>query len=157
MLAELDSLEAHRHFAAHCFNQAWHWMQKPQRTPEENLQMLELAYASVYHWRQHPEGHVKNLCIAYWQISRVHALLGQASEARRYAQVCMGYSLGLTPFLQGYAYEALARAAWLAGERAELALHLAMAQKQAALVNDPNERQLLERDLQSLWLGTSRS
>ena len=41
-----------------------------------------------------------NLSIGYWQTARIYALLGQAENARRYAQMCFEVSQqpGVKPF-----------------------------------------------------------
>ena len=50
--------------------------------------------------------------LAYWQVSRIYALLGQADNARRYGELCLEVSQepGVQPFYLAYAHEALARA-----------------------------------------------
>ena len=112
----LDRAAAHRHFSAACFNETWALLDKANRTPEENRQMIATAWASLYHWTQRPDCTSQHLSVGYWQVSRVHAVLNLAQEARRYAEVCDAYSHDLPPFYRGYAQEALARAAALTGD-----------------------------------------
>ena len=71
-------------------------------------------------------------------------------EARRHAEVCLSYSPGLEPFYIGYAYEALSRAAILAGERATALEHLSKARRQAANVGNKEHQTMLLKDLDSL-------
>jgi hypothetical protein len=145
-----DVAAAHKYFAAHCFNAAWDLIDKPSRTPEEDRLAVALNQASIYHWHNRPDCTNENLSVGYWQASRIQALLGNASEATRHAEVCFSYSGGLEPFYVGYAYEALARAAALAGNRQNAAEYLSLAQAQAQLVKNEEHRALLVDDLQSL-------
>jgi hypothetical protein len=147
---DFDLAAAHRHFAAQCFNLAWELIDKPQRTPDEDEQMIRLNQASLWHWSQRADCQPKNLSIGYWQAARIHSILGRAEDAVRYAELCLENSPEEDPFLMGYAYEALARSTLLIDDRNSSAQHLAMARKHAALVTDADDRQLLERDLQSL-------
>lgn len=145
-----DLAAAHRYFSAECFNTAWDLMEKSDRTAEEDLLMVALSQASIYHWSQRPDCTQENLSIGFWQASRIQALLGNASEARRHAETCLRFSHQLAPFYVGYAYEALARAERLAGEQARYEDYLAVARDWAAKVTDEEDRSLLMQDLDSV-------
>ncbi|MFZ4625734.1 MAG: hypothetical protein ACOYNF_16050 [Rhodoferax sp.] len=137
-------------FAAHCFNAAWDLMDKTGRSAEDDLMMTALSQASIYHWRQRADCTPRHLSMGYWQAARVAALLGHATEARRWAQVCLGYSAAREPFYLGYALEALARAAWLVGDPEETRRQVGLARLQAMLIDDPDERAILVKDLDQL-------
>jgi len=145
-----DMAAAHRYFAAHCFNAAWDFIEKSERSPEEDRLMVALNQASIYHWLNRPDCEPKRLSVGYWQASRIQAMLGNAEDARNYAEVCREYSLGQHPFLLGSAHEAMARAAKVAGDPGEVAKQLALAKEQAALVSEKEDRKLLQNDLASL-------
>jgi len=145
-----DIAAAHKYFAAHCFNSAWDLIEKADRTPEEDRLMVALNQASIYHWRNRPDCDDRSLSIGYWQASRIHALLGSAAEARRYAGICLSYSRALEPFYVGYAHEALARAAAVAGDGEAAKEHAERAKEQAALVANKDDRELLLKDLADL-------
>jgi hypothetical protein len=149
-MAELDKQLAHRLFSSECFNRAWELIDKPQRTSEEGRRMLLLTLASLFHWTQREDCVPRNLSIGYWQAARVFALLGQADNAREFAGLCLEQSAHEGPFVLGYAYEALARAEHTAGDVAAVAGHLQRARELAAQVFDPEERGMLEADLQTL-------
>lgn len=112
--------------------------------------MISLAHASLAHWRMRDDCKDQNLSIGYWQISRVYAALGQGENARRYGDLCLDVSAKEPPFYLGYAHEALARAASLNKDRPQYDSHLAAARSLAAQVTDPDERKMLEDDLDSL-------
>lgn len=149
-MPDFDLAAAHRFFSAHCFNAAWDLIDKPDRSADEDRAMAALTHASIYHWAQRPDVSPLHLSVGYWQAARVAALLGHADEARRHAETSRAFAEGLAPFYRGYAQEALARAARLAGDTAAAAEHLAHARRHAADVADGGERALLERDLDEL-------
>ena len=115
---EFDVVAAHKYFSAECFNRTWGFIEKADRTPEDDEQMLLLTFASQWHWSQREDCASTNVSVGYWQISRVYSLLGQAENARKYGQLSLDALKGETglPFYFGYAYEALARAEMVAGE-----------------------------------------
>jgi hypothetical protein len=153
----LDEMAAHRFFSAACFNRTWEWLDEPDRTPDEDEAMIACCLASLWHWRQRPDVARRNLSIGYWQASRVYAVLGQAQNAWRYGELCLRVSEGEEPFYLGYAYEALARAAKIAGD-AELTLQYCRhADELAAQLPDGEEREMLTKDLRELESNLSAS
>src|SRR6478672_2405698 len=132
---DFDVQAAHRYFAAHCFNSAWDLLEKSTRTAEDERLMVTLNQASIYHWLNRADCEPKRLSIGYWQASRIQAVLGNAAEARRFADVCLSYSKDLEPFFVGYAHEALARAANMAAENRLAETHFKLASDQAALIS----------------------
>lgn len=149
---EFDVAAAHRYFAADCFNRAWDFIDRSERTLAEVDAMLHAAHASAWHWRQRLDCTPNTLSVSYWQLARVHTLAGQTQAAARYAALALEFSQGESPFCRGYAYEALARAARAAGDRAAALAHLTEAQRCLEEVTDPEERALLARDLDTLQL-----
>jgi len=156
----LDQAAAHRYFAVECFNRAWDLMDKPQRTAEEDEEMLRLSLSSHWHWTQREDCEPSNRSAAYWQSSRIYALLGRADGARRHGQFSLDWSQeeGVLPFYVGYAYEALARAELVAGNRAELVAgnrakmeeYLAAARRVSESIVDPEAKQMLLADLETI-------
>ena len=149
---EFDLLAAHKYFAANCFNATWDLLDKSDRTPEEDEQMIRLSMASLWHWTQREDFTKKNESIGYWQISRVYAVLGQADDARKYGHLCLAASQdqSVEPFYLGYAYEALARAGSIAGNSEEMNEYLKKARQAAAQVKETESRQMLESDLDTI-------
>jgi len=149
---DFDLTRAHRYFAAECFNQAWDLMDKPERSPQEDEEMLRLSLASQYHWTQRDDFTPTSQSVGFWQTARIYAMLGQVENARRYGELCLQASQaeGVPPFYLGYAYEALARAEMVAGERGKMEAFLAEARKAAEAVSDAEARKQLLDDLQSI-------
>lgn len=146
-ISSFDLAAAHRHFAAACFNGVWDLLERPNRTPDDDVRLLAAAHASLWHWLQRPDCTPRNLSVGYWLLSRVQAVLGNGVEARRYGLLSLAAAAVEPPFYQGYAHEALARAARVAGDSSLAELHLAEARRFAEQVAEADERTLLENDL----------
>ena len=147
---EFDITAAHAYFAAHCFNRAWELMEKPDRSADDDLLMVALSQASIYHWLQRPDCDSRRLSVGYWQASRIQTLLRNSAQAQRYAEVCLAHSSELEPFYLGYAHEAMARAARLSGDTALLEKHRSLGKTLASQVGDADERNSLLKDLESV-------
>ena len=149
--AGFDVTKAHAFFAADGFNKTWGLLGKPDRTPVEDERMLELAMASVWHWTEREDATPSNLAVGYWQVSRVHAVLGRADEAERYGQLSLDRANeDGNAFTIGYAWEALARAASIAGHSPKVSERLAEARASAERVEDAESRQWLLDDLATI-------
>ncbi|HEY3345144.1 MAG TPA: hypothetical protein VGJ97_09470 [Anaerolineaceae bacterium] len=144
-----DILEAHRYFSAECFNQAWQLVVLPNRTTEDTEEMIHLSLASLWHWTQRPDCTPTNLAVGFWLVSRVYALAGQAENARYYGKLSLEASqaAGVHPFYQTYAFEALARAAAVAGNQADLLEYLEKARASLSALDDPQTREHVLKDL----------
>ncbi len=145
-----DWSAAHRHFSAFCFNKVWEYIEKKDRSEEDNFAMLHSAIASFWHWTQREDRTPTNLSVGYWQVSYVYSLLGQAELARKYAEFCRQISEKLEPFYLGEAYQALASAEKAAGNRVKMAVHLKKAREILAQLTDDEEKDALTRDLQAV-------
>ena len=148
--ANFNAKEVHEHFSKRCFNQAWDLIDKSDRSPEDNEQMLLLSQAALWHWTQRPDCTDKNLSIGYWQQSRIHALLENAENARKTGQKCLEKTPADDPFLMGYAYEALARAELIAGNLEPAKEHYVKAAGFAELITAKDDQELLLKDLKEL-------
>lgn len=149
---EFDVKAAHEFFSTQCFNQAWDLLDKQDRTPDEDQQMIRLSMASTWHWTQREECAATHLSVGYWQTSRIYAVLGQADNARRYGQLCLDVSQSedVGPFYLGYAYEALARAEAVAGNKEKTSAYLKKARAAADKVPDEDSKQWLVDDLETI-------
>jgi len=141
---------AHRQLSAGCFNRCWEFIEKPDRTADDDEQMLLLAMASLWHWTQRADVTRRNLGIGYWQVSRVYSLLGEGENAARFAEKCLAANDGEPPFCVGYAHEAVARAALTCGDRERMIAHREFARQFAAQVVEAEDRGMLEKDLETL-------
>jgi len=145
-----DIAEAHKYFSAHCFNKTWDFIDQDTRTPDAEDEMLQACMASLWHWSQRSDATPQNQSVGFWQASRVFALRGDATNARRYAERSLRVGGDLEPFFVGYAYEALARAEQVGGENTRAAEYLAKAKVLCEQVSDAESKQMLAADLESL-------
>ena len=140
----------HRKLAVSLFNRTWELLDQDTRSHGERAEMLTAAFSSRYHWRQ--VGEPRNFAVSDWQISRVAAVLGYPDLAQEYGErsleVASRHRLG--PFYEGYAHEALARAARLAGNRDLKRKHLDIAFELLGQIEESGERDLLSPDLAEL-------
>lgn len=79
-------------------------------------------------------------------------MLGQPDNARVYAERCLAVSRGeeMLPVYLGYAYEALARAESVAGNRGKMDEHLREARRVADTMPNPEAKQRLLDDLDTV-------
>ena len=145
-----DIPAAHKYFSAENFNKAWEFIQKNERTDEENLAMLHTAIASLWHWSQREDVSAQHLSVGYWQISRVCSLIGQPHNARRYGLLSLKHAETLAPFYKGYAYESLARAEMQCGNRVIMKHYLEKACEMAQQVTEEEDRKLLLKDIETI-------
>jgi DNA-binding transcriptional MerR regulator len=144
--------ETQRSLAKRLFNRVWELLELPRRSPDEDDEMVNAAHASRYHWGR--VGGAKERAIGEWQISRVYATLGRGEPAVHHARRCHDVVAAqgeqLEPWLAGSAYEALARAYATAGDRAVAREWRDKAVAQLQLVDDPDDREVVEQDIASL-------
>lgn len=142
--------EIHRKFAVDLFNLVWELLEKAERSQEENDSMLHAAHASRYHWGQ--VGAPVNLARGEWQISRVYSVLNRLEpalyHARRCLEICQQNDIG--DFDLAYAYEALARATALAGDRTECKIYHELARKAGEMIREEDDKELFFKDLDTV-------
>lgn len=145
-----DAQAAHRQFSIVCFNAAWKYLEKEPLELSEMDELLSLAHASLWHWKQRDDCKPENISVGCWQISRAWAKVGSVRAGRLWARRCLEVSDGLAPFYLGYAYEALARAEALGGHETKARQCLNQARALADEVTDEDSRNLLLQDLDSI-------
>jgi DNA-binding transcriptional MerR regulator len=139
-----------RALAVHLFNHTWTLLEKTDRTPEQDDEMIHSAHASRYHWGE--VGEQVNLARGEWQCSRVYAVLGRAEPALWHARRCVAINeaAGIADWDIASAYEAMARACLTAGELDQVALWKAKAQAALDGIADKDDREIIEGDLATL-------
>jgi hypothetical protein len=144
--------EEERRLGVDLFNGAWKLMELPERTSEQDDELIHTAHASAYHWMQ--VGTPANRARSEWQLSRVYVVLGRAEpalhHARRCLEICESNPDAMEDWDLPYAHEALARAHALAGEADEAGRHAATARELAGAVAGAKDREHLEEDLATL-------
>jgi DNA-binding transcriptional MerR regulator len=150
--AETLDRETHRRLGADLFNKTWTLMEKEPRTSEEDDAMIHCAHAAAYHWLQ--VGTAANRARSEWQCSRMYTVVGHPAAALHHARRCLAICESEPGALEDwdlpFAYEALARASAVAGDRDEMARCLEQARSLGAAIADDDDRALLEADLATI-------
>jgi tetratricopeptide (TPR) repeat protein len=140
--------QAQLEFAKSIFNSIWGLLEKPDRSPEENLEMLLAAYASLYHWKK--AGTAVHEQRGSWMISRVYQALAKTEDALEWAQRCFKinqeHPTEMEDFDHAYAQEALARAYALAGDHVKALRHWKQAASLGDQIEDPEDQKIFLED-----------
>jgi len=144
--------ESERTIGIALFNHVWTLLELPDRTAEQDLEMVHAAHASGYHWMK--VGAPVNRSRSEWQVSRVYAVLGRAEPAIWHAKASLAICQreGIGDWDLGFAYEALARAYAVAGDADEARQWLSQARAAAADIAEDGDRNLLLADLDTITL-----
>jgi hypothetical protein len=94
----------------------------------------------------------QRLAVGEWQCSRVYAVLGRGEPALHHARRCLDLveAGGLEDWVAASAYEAMARASSVAGDRAAFEEWRARARTAADEITDEGDREVIEGDLATL-------
>jgi hypothetical protein len=147
---ELD-LATRRALAVGLFNYTWTLLENPDRTQEQDDEMLNAAHASRYHWGE--VGEAVNLSRGEWQVSRVYSVLGRGEPAPVPRPALRRDQRGndaREDWELGSAYEAMARASAVAGDLAGRDEWKSRAVAELAKIKDAEDRQVLEQDIATL-------
>jgi len=143
-----------RQIAAALFNHVWTLLNKLERSVEDDDEMVHAAHASAYHWLD--VGNAANRARSEWQCSRVYAVLGRAEPSLHHARRCLHFVESSSGEMEEWdlpaAYEALARAHAVAGDRAEMERYRALGLEAIAKVADEEDRAPIESDLAGIGL-----
>jgi hypothetical protein len=139
--------------SARLFNRVWELLETESRTEAEDAEMIHSAHASTCHWMV--VGKPENRARGEWQCSRVYAVLGRQEPAMFHAQkvleICQRE--GLRDFDLAFAYEALARAAAVAGDGDESRRWVELARAAATEIAGDFDRELVLSDLETIPAG----
>jgi hypothetical protein len=140
--------EAQRHFAVKLNNRVWELLEKPERSREEDELMVLAAYASYYHWLQ--VGTAVHQQRGEWMIARVYTVLGNATAALQHALRCLELTQQraelMADFDVAFAYESVARANAIAGNRDEALKFARLAEQAGQAIMDEEDRRIFLDD-----------
>ena len=141
-------MSTERQLGVDLFNETWRLM----RSRDDDVRMINCAHASAYHWSVAPECKPENVARSEWLLSRAYTVVGRAGPALHHAQRCLAVCEGaeVEDWDLPYAYEALARAHLVAGEREQAQSYEELARESAENIADPEDRELLLQDLATL-------
>ena len=143
-----------RALAAGLYNRCWELLEIPDRTPEQDAELVHTAHASRYHWGEIADTPAR-LWRGEWMCARVYSVLGRAEpalwHARRAVTLVEAGGDAVEDWDRPAVYEAMARASFVsAGDAADGAAWKARAAALAAALADADDREVIERDLATL-------
>ncbi|WP_162605550.1 MerR family transcriptional regulator [Jiangella ureilytica] len=142
--------DLHRRLGADLFNDTWRLMELEDRSPADDVLMIHQAHASAYHWLQ--VGTPSNVARSHWLCSRVYCVVGRSEPALFHARLvlstCQDHGIG--DWDLAFAYESLARAYAVAGDRDEARRHADQARLAAGDITTDEDRELLLSDLETI-------
>lgn len=138
----------HRALAAASFNASWTLLER-DRTPTEDLELLEVAFTSRHHWRA--EGAPQQVAIADWMVARCFSELDEGGLALRFATAALEAAPADSPvWLRASLLEGLARAHAANGDQAARDEAAARAAAILEAEPDPEDRALIADQLASV-------
>lgn len=145
-----DDAEWHRTFAKAAFNRSWDLIDQPDRTPEDDAELLRTVFASRFHWE--PIGDDENKAVGDWLIAHAASHLRLPQLALTFASAALDRTVaaGRTDWLLASCYEGVARAHAVAGNVAERDRYIQLARDTLENVDDPEDRELVESQLNTI-------
>ncbi len=152
-----DESVIHRKLAAELFNKTWELLEMKHRTREDDLLMVHTAHASRFHWGAAEAAGVPgtgplNLERGEWQISRVYSVIGRPEPALYHANICLEICKknNIGDFDIAFAYEALARAYAVNGQRDESNKNMLLARSAGDAIAKEGDRKYFFSELGSI-------
>ena len=145
--------EVHSSLAGALFNRSWELLDLgDQRTPEQDDELLTVAFASKFHWTRVQGVTAENLAIADNQVARAACAAGLGDVAVAYAERALTRTTaeGWDDWRLASAHEIRARAAAAAGDVGARDEHLAKAREVAASIDDAEDRAVIEGQIASV-------
>lgn len=148
--------EAHTVFARKTNGRIWQLLDQENRTQIEDDELLYAAHASCYHWLQVGSGvhHQRG----EYLISKVYVSLNMPQQALHHAQRCRQlteqHSAEMKDFDTAFAYECLARAYAMNGDREAGLKYYELARAAGAKIVNTEDREIFDKDLAGgNWFG----
>lgn len=134
--------QSHRWHAIECNNLAWALAEKPDRSSDEDEEMMHAAHAAAYHWGQ--IGTELNQARAEMLLGRVHAILGNGWIAFRYAKQSYDYIAAHDPpdWEIAFAHAILAHASYEIHDPQLHQIHYAKAKELGLAIQDPANKEI---------------
>ena len=147
---EIDAA-VRRALAVGLFNHTWTLLEKGDRTPAEDDEMVHAAHASRYHWGE--VGEPVNLARGEWQVSRVYSVLGRGEPALYHARRCVELNES-NPEREDWevasAYEGMSRALAVSGDLAGATEWKRKAESALADIAEAEDREVIGKDIATL-------
>jgi hypothetical protein len=157
-LPPFDIDKAHHWFGIEFNNAIFPLLEKADRTDEETEKMIAMAYASTLHWISYSGHKIVNRARGEYMIATVLTYAGRIESALYHAKrnydIVMDNKNEMADFDICYAYMAMARALALNDDLENARKYYDECLRSVNQVNDPEDKKILEMDLDSgPWYG----
>ena len=143
-----------RQLGVDLYNSSWALLEKADRTPEDDDELIHQVHASMYHWLQAPECEPKHRARGEWLCSRAYSVLGRAEPALHHAQrcfdICEQHADSVEDWDVAFAYEALSRASRVAGNDDDARRFEEQGRRLAEQIEDPEDKDVVLKDYATL-------
>lgn len=142
--------EWHKRVAITLFNLVWSLLDKKDRKKQEDDKMVHAVHASRFHWGE--IGTPVEFERGEWQISRVYSVLNRPQSALYHAErcleICKEHNIG--DFDIAFAYEAMARAHAVAGDKSDCEKYIKLAKEAGEQIKKKEDKDLFFNDLKTV-------
>ncbi len=148
-----DERAWHRRIAVEQFNRTWDLIDLPERSADQDAEMLLAATTSRWHWAQ--IGTAENVAAGDWQVSHVAALSGYGDLAAHFAarNLAIAEQEGWMDWRLASANEAMARACAVRGDLDACDRYIADAERALADEPDPDNAAVVRGQLATIDRG----
>ncbi|MHA2260002.1 MAG: hypothetical protein ACXACO_18715 [Promethearchaeota archaeon] len=142
---ETVSIKHHEKLAKQSFNKTWDFLDKKDRSPEEDLEMIHTVHTSRYHWGilvSEGQGTPLNLQRGEWIISRVYSVLERGEPALYHAKICLDFTQknSIGDFDLAFAYEAMARSSAATDNKDDFEKYFKLAEEAGEKIKKKDDR-----------------
>jgi hypothetical protein len=141
---------AHRTLGVTTYNRCWELLEQPERTGDDDVELLTLAFTSKYHWAF--VAGPKETMIGNWMISRAAAAVGEGHLSLTYARLALDAAQGpdVEEWLVASTAEGMARAYAASGDLASRDEWYEKSERLVADIKDRESRELIASQLASV-------
>ncbi len=153
-MSKEEILQMHQDMGIQFFNESWELLLKESRGKADEDILINLAHASLLHWRQLNQP--INILRGEWMIAHVYTLLGHKESALYHARNTLEWAENIpaADWDLAYAYEAVARAQALNGNREEFRKYYELADKAGREIREEEDKKQFEADFHdNNWFG----
>lgn len=145
-----DIKQLHKLMAPALFNKTWDYLDKPERSLDDQMIMLASAFASWYHWKQ-IGGSIEDER-GLWLIAKVLYVLNKHHDALVYAIKCLDIcnENNITGFDLAFAYEMMARILLSLNKNEDARKYYKQAKDTGEVIKDTNDREYFFSQLEDL-------
>ncbi len=144
----------HRQLGVDLYNSSWALVEKSERTPEGDDELVHHVHASMHHWLQATECEPKHRARGEWLCSRAYSVLGRAEPALHHAHRCLAicehHADNVEDWDVAFAYEALSRANRVVGNEDDARRYEEQGRELAEQIEDPEDKEIVLKDYATL-------